>query len=464
MVPSITTYTRKDGSKRKHRYYVCSNFHNKGYSACKANSIKAYDAEDTVINHLTEFLNDSACFNHTIENINKDTIHQNVKLKEQLENIEIELKEANALQEKYIEAFEQNLFPVSILQERLQKLAKSKNDLAQKKNELSVQLSSSDTKIIPPDVVRHLLEKYVQTFQQATREKKKQLFQLLLNKITIKQSDGRSRIVDKIELDFDFSEVNLSKTFTLIHILNLESDYSRKNPLQILIQKTIYHLISRFFFLYLWYGLLSFIILIVIVGIGAWRVSSGIITIGELAAFIIYLIQVVSPFFAMNMFVTNYQEARGSIKRVMEVLNEKDELEMNKSLKKDSFKHYDHDVCRLDFRNVSFSYDEHKKILDDISFSLETGKMIALVGPSGSGKSTIFNLLERFYHPENGDMTLNHQSYRTINISNWRKMFSFVPQDFPLLYGTIKDNLTYGLQRNISDERINRSNKKSKCS
>ncbi|WP_246483862.1 recombinase family protein [Heyndrickxia vini] len=230
MVPSITTYTRKDGSKRRHRYYVCGIFHNKGSAACKANSIKAYDAEDAVINRIIEFLTDSAHFSQTIENINKDTVRSNLALKEQLENIEKELKEANIMQEKYMEAFEQNLFPVSILQERLQKLAKSKNDLEQKKNELSVQLSSSDSKFIPPDVVRHLLEMYVQVFQQSSREKKKQLFQLLLNKINIKQADGHSRTMDKIELDFDFSEVNLSKTFTLIHILYQKSDHSKVNP------------------------------------------------------------------------------------------------------------------------------------------------------------------------------------------------------------------------------------------
>lgn len=229
MVPSITTYTRKDGSKRKHRYYVCSVFHNKGSSACKANSIKAYDAEDVVINRIKDFLTDSAGLNQIIGNINKDTVYTNVKLKDQLEIIETEFKETKAMQEKYMEAFEQNLFPVSILQERLQKLAKSKNDLEQKKNELSVQLSSSDSKIIPPDVVKQLLEKYVQAFQQSSREKKKQLFQLLLNKITIKQSEDRSRSVDKIELNFDFSEVNLSKTFTLIHILYLESGHLEEN-------------------------------------------------------------------------------------------------------------------------------------------------------------------------------------------------------------------------------------------
>jgi site-specific DNA recombinase len=229
MVPSITTSTRKDGTKRKHRYYVCGVFHNKGSSACKANSVKAYDAEDAVINRITAFLHNAFGFSQTIENINKDTVHTNVKLKEQLEIIETELKEANAMKEKYMEAFEQNILPVSILQERLQKLAKSKNDLEQKKNELSIQLSSSDSKVIPPDLVRHLLEKYVRAYQHASREKKKQLFQLLLNKITIKQSDGRSRIVNKIELYFDFSEVNLSKTFTLIHILYLESYQSKEN-------------------------------------------------------------------------------------------------------------------------------------------------------------------------------------------------------------------------------------------
>lgn len=219
MVPAITTYTRKDGNKRKHRYYVCNEYHNKGSAACKANSVKAYDAEDAVINRLINLLNDSANFIQTIENINKDTVQTNVKLKEQLELIETELNEASAMQEKYMEAFEQNLLPVSLLQERLQKISKWKNDLEQNKNELSIQLSSSDLKVIPPVVIEKLLEKFVQVFKQSSREKKKQLSHLLINKITIKLSEGHPRTVDKIELDFDFSDANLSKTFTLIHML-----------------------------------------------------------------------------------------------------------------------------------------------------------------------------------------------------------------------------------------------------
>ncbi|WP_227521542.1 recombinase family protein [Bacillus alkalisoli] len=87
MVPSITTSTQKDGTKRKYRYYVCGEFHNKGSAACRANSIKAYDAEYAVYNRIADFLNDLAGFRQTIENINKDTVHTNFKLKEQLNQI-----------------------------------------------------------------------------------------------------------------------------------------------------------------------------------------------------------------------------------------------------------------------------------------------------------------------------------------------------------------------------------------
>jgi len=224
MVPSITTATRKDGTKKKHRYYVCSNFHNKGSSACKANSIRAYQAEEEIINRLLGFLSDSESFISTIEGLNKQTVHSTMQIKDELEQIVQQLVEVNALQEKYMQAFEQNLFPIAILQERLQKVSSNKTELEQKKNELSIYLSSSDSKVISPNLVRILLEKFVAVFQQSTRDRQKQLFQLLLKRISIKQSKDRSRYVDNIELDFDFSEVNVSKTFTLIHMLYRETD------------------------------------------------------------------------------------------------------------------------------------------------------------------------------------------------------------------------------------------------
>lgn len=234
MVPSITSYTKKDGTKRKHRYYVCSEFHNKGSSACKANSIKAYDAENAVLNRLETFLYDTDLFHNTIKKINKSTVNANLDLQNQLKLVEKQLNDLHALQEKYMEAFEQNLFPMSILQERLQKVVKQKSELEQKKNELSVKLSSSDSKIIPPDLIKKLLVKFIYVYKQSTRNMQKQLVQLLIKEITIQQSINQSRYVDHIELDFDFSEVNVSKTFTLIHTLYRETDidsgYSQSLP------------------------------------------------------------------------------------------------------------------------------------------------------------------------------------------------------------------------------------------
>lgn len=172
MVPSITTYTRKDGTKRKHRYYVCSDFHNKGSSACRSNGIKAYEAENQVFERIVNFLANREYFVSTIHSLNKQSVHSISVLERDLEQIEKKLIDIQQLQEKYLEAFEQNLFPVAILQERLQQVAKEKMQLEQKKNELSTQLSSSDAKVIPHELVRFLLEKFLEVYQHSSREGK----------------------------------------------------------------------------------------------------------------------------------------------------------------------------------------------------------------------------------------------------------------------------------------------------
>ncbi|MFB4475744.1 recombinase family protein, partial [Oceanobacillus caeni] len=140
MVPSITTYTRKDGTKRKHRYYVCSDFHNKGSAACKANSIKAYEAEDTVIKKIEHFSSNRKRLYKTITDISSSSAHTITQLNKELGAIEKQLKEIEQLQTRYMEAFEKNTLPVDILQERLQKVSNDKRGLEQKKNEIIIQL------------------------------------------------------------------------------------------------------------------------------------------------------------------------------------------------------------------------------------------------------------------------------------------------------------------------------------
>jgi site-specific DNA recombinase len=218
MVPSITTHTRKDGTKRKHRYYVCSDFHNKGSAACKANSIKAYEAEDTVIKKIEHFSSNKKRLYKTITDISSSSAHSISKLNKELEKIEIRLKEIEQLQAKYMDAFEKNTLPVDILQERLQKVSNDKRGLEQKKNEIIIQLGSIDSKVIQPDLIENLLKKFLSVYRKTSRENKKQLLQLLIDNISIKQID-KSRTIKNIELEFDFTGVCQIKCVSYFNIL-----------------------------------------------------------------------------------------------------------------------------------------------------------------------------------------------------------------------------------------------------
>jgi len=224
MVPSITTYTRKDGTKRKHRYYVCGNFHNKGSSACKANSIKANEAEDLVIGRIKTLLSKKKMLNKMLHDVNLNSVEFLSQLNKEMEFISERLSDIELLQDRYLQAFEKNTLPTTLLQERLQKISNEKDELEQRKNKIATQLSSTYAKVIQPELIELLLEQFLLVYMKAPRDSKKQLLQFLINRITVKPLKEKSRTVDDIELEFDFTEINLSKTFILIHLLYNETD------------------------------------------------------------------------------------------------------------------------------------------------------------------------------------------------------------------------------------------------
>ncbi|MED1406559.1 ABC transporter ATP-binding protein [Bacillus mycoides] len=195
-------------------------------------------------------------------------------------------------------------------------------------------------------------------------------------------------------------------------------------------------------------GLFTHVILIGVIGFGAWRVDQGLISSGELVAFLLYLFQIITPFVQMNHFITSLQEAKGAMKRLFEILEEQDEqieiVTQNNIIL----------PTELEFKNVSFGYNENQTILKDVSFKIKKGSLTALVGPSGSGKSTIFSLIERFYNPINGDILLGNQSYKYINLNNWRENFSYVSQDTSIFPGTVKENILYGVNKTLTDNEI----------
>lgn len=194
-------------------------------------------------------------------------------------------------------------------------------------------------------------------------------------------------------------------------------------------------------------GTFTTLVLIGVIGFGAWRVDQGLISSGELVAFLLYLFQIMSPFIQMNHFLTSFQEAKGSMKRLFEILEEEEEVQVVTKTCIES-------PTQLEFKDVSFRYDEKENVIEDISFKIKKGSLTALVGPSGSGKSTVFSLIERFYDPTNGDILLDDVSYKNIHVEEWRQKFSYVSQDTPIFPGTIRDNILYGKNDKVTDDKL----------
>lgn len=110
----------------------------------------------------------------------------------------------------------------------------------------------------------------------------------------------------------------------------------------------------------------------------------------------------------------------------------------------------------ISVNNGSFSYNDVDGVIKDVSFNVLPGTMVAFAGPSGGGKTTMFGLLERFYEPTQGDILIGNTSIRELSMSSWRKQIGYVSQDSPMMLGTIRENLCYGLEdrNDLDDERL----------
>ncbi|WP_342558427.1 ABC transporter ATP-binding protein [Metasolibacillus sp. FSL K6-0083] len=191
--------------------------------------------------------------------------------------------------------------------------------------------------------------------------------------------------------------------------------------------------------------LLMMLVLVVILGYGGTQVASGALSAGALVAIIFYLFQIIVPFAQMATFFTSFQKAMGATERIQEIFSMPSET---------SAKAQPATQGTITFDNVSFQYNETKRILQNLSFTASPGTVTALVGPSGGGKTTIFSLLERFYEPTNGQITFNNQPISTFDLQAWRSKIGYVSQESPLLSGTIADNITYGMKQPPTEEQL----------
>ncbi|KRF62604.1 multidrug ABC transporter permease [Bacillus sp. Soil768D1] len=196
--------------------------------------------------------------------------------------------------------------------------------------------------------------------------------------------------------------------------------------------------------------LMSFVmmaLLVLILGYGGMRVSSGALTAGALVAFIMYLFQIIMPMAQLAGFFTQFQKATGATERIISILDSEEEEDAKQQVQNIS--------QSITVDHLNYSYNNGEQVLKDISFTVEAGKVTAIVGPSGSGKTTLFSLFERFYKPQQGSISIGGKSINDFTLLSWRSQIGYVSQESPIVSGTIRDNICYGIDRDITDEELN---------
>lgn len=171
---------------------------------------------------------------------------------------------------------------------------------------------------------------------------------------------------------------------------------------------------------------------------GGLFVFYGKIDIADFTAFSLYISLFISPIERLVGFIEQYQNGMTGFRRFIEIMDCKPESDKPGASLLENVK------GDVSFENVSFSYPDGKKVLDGLSFDIEAGKTLALVGPSGGGKTTICHLIPRFYEVCGGRITIDGNDTRDVTLESLRKNIGIVSQDVFLFDSTIYDNIAYG--------------------
>ena len=182
--------------------------------------------------------------------------------------------------------------------------------------------------------------------------------------------------------------------------------------------------------------------------VGAMLVTNDVITIGTIVAFMVYIRLFTQPLSQLAQAATNLQATAAASERVFEFLEEEElEDESNKTMKLDKVK------GDVEFKHVTFGYNEDRLIIKDFSASVKAGQKVAIVGPTGAGKTTLVNLLMRFYEINSGEITIDGVPTNQLSREQVHSMFSMVLQDTWLFEGTIRENIVYS-KDNVADKEV----------
>ena len=178
---------------------------------------------------------------------------------------------------------------------------------------------------------------------------------------------------------------------------------------------------------------------------GGRLVQEGVITVGKLVGFYTLSGLLSAHMLTFLQLYTSLKEANGRLDKVAELLETPDEKQEG----------IEFDVADADLvaENVSFSYSD-APTLNGVNFRIPKGQITAIVGPNGAGKSTMFKLLERMYDPDIGTLRFGNDDIRKYDLASWRGSFAIVSQDKPLLSGTVRENILYGVRRKVEEEEL----------
>lgn len=195
---------------------------------------------------------------------------------------------------------------------------------------------------------------------------------------------------------------------------------------------------------------------IAVIFFGGMKVDSGTLTQGEIIAFINYISQILLALVALANLVIILTKAAACASRVADVLEVESSIkDGGKEVPADS-----KDIPAVEFKNVSFAYNENtgEKVLDNISFTLLKGETLGVIGGTGSGKTTLISLIPRFYDATQGEVLVNGENVKNLNLKPLRAFVSVVQQGASIIEGTVKDNIVMG-RKGISDEEIEKAAK-----
>ncbi len=196
---------------------------------------------------------------------------------------------------------------------------------------------------------------------------------------------------------------------------------------------------------------LSTLAMAVVIGYGGFlvlRTDPPLVTVGVIVAFTTYVNRFYQPIRDMANLFAQFQAAVAGAERIFDLLDTPVDI-----VERQDAEALDVVQGHIQYENVSFRYTDDELVLDDVSFTVEPGQMVAFVGPTGAGKTTIANLLPRLYDVQGGRVLLDGHDVRDVRLRDLREQIGIVPQDTFLFSGTVQDNIRYG-RLDATDEEV----------